>query len=75
MALVLKIDKGGIKQGNRKHKTVECDYFVVYDKGKNYLQLDTYGSKDRKILDKMSQSLRFSPEAIKQLKELLSREF
>ncbi len=40
-----------------------------------YLQIDTYGSATRKIPGKKSQSIRFSPEAIDQLKEILKRDF
>jgi hypothetical protein len=36
------------------------------------LQIDTYGSARRKIVGKKSQSMRFLPEAIKQLKEILA---
>lgn len=49
------------------HQEVECTYSMVDDE----LQIDTYGSAHRKIVGKKSQSMRFSPEAIKQLKEIL----
>ena len=75
MALVIKIEKG-FKNRHSIHKKTECSYFIVYDKaGKKYLQLETTGSEDREIPGKVSQSIQFSPEAIKQLKELLSKEF
>jgi hypothetical protein len=45
------------------------------DSGEKYLQLDTYGSKHRQEQGKQSQTLRFSPEAIEQLKIILQREF
>jgi hypothetical protein len=75
MALVIKIEKGGMKGRESVHKKTECNYFIVYDNDEKYLQLDTYGSEDRQMQGKMSQSIRFSPEALKQLKELLSKEF
>lgn len=75
MALVKDIKKG-FKDKDNIHKPTDCNYFVVYNKkGEKFLQLDTYGSADREILGKVSQSMQFSPEAIKQLKELLSKEF
>ncbi|HMU11083.1 MAG TPA: hypothetical protein PKC54_13825 [Ferruginibacter sp.] len=75
MALVTKFEKG-FKNRHTIHKRTECSYFVVYDKaGKKYFQLETIGSDDRKMPGKVSQSIQFSPEAIKQLKELLSKEF
>jgi hypothetical protein len=58
------------------HSEAECTYAVVSDEtGTKYLQLDTYGSRARKIKDKQSQSIRFSPEAIVQLKTILAHEF
>jgi len=76
MALILKMDKGGIKARTGSHKKTDCSYFIDYDKaGKKILQLDRFGSEDRKMVGRTSQSLRFSPEAIQQLKELLLKEF
>ncbi|HMO32734.1 MAG TPA: hypothetical protein PKE63_00720 [Lacibacter sp.] len=75
MALINKIEKG-FKDRDSIHKPTECSYFIVYNKkGEKFLQLDTYGSADRAIPGKVSQSIQFSPEAIAQLKELLSKEF
>ena len=56
-----------------EHPEVDCTYAVVSDAaGSRYLQIDTYDSKSRQILGKKSQSLRFSPEAIEQLKQIIS---
>lgn len=75
MALVKDIKKG-FKDRDSIHKTTECNYFIVYNKkGEKFLQLDTYGTADRELAGKLSQSMQFSPEAIKQLKELLAKEF
>jgi len=75
MALVTNLEKG-FKDRDSIHKKTECSYFIVYDKGgKKYLQFDSYGSADREFQGKVSQSIQFSPDAIKQLKELLSKEF
>ncbi len=74
MALVNKIEKG-VKSRDSIHKETECSYFIIHDGSKKYLQLDTYGSDDRKLTGKTSQSIQFSTEAIKQLKELLLKEF
>ena len=52
---------------NVAHQEVECTYSIV----DNELQIDTYGSDQRKILGKKSQSMRFSTEAIEQLKRIL----
>lgn len=75
MGLVNKIE-AGFKDRTGIHKPVECSYFIVHNKdGKKFLQLDTYGSEDRAIPGKTSQSIQFSPEAIKQLKKLFESEF
>src|SRR5262245_6398742 len=74
MALDTKIAEG-FKNRHTIHKPTECSHFILYDNGKKYLQLETTGSEDRQIPGKVSQSIQFSPEAIRQLKELLSKEF
>ena len=59
-----------------KHSEVDCTYSIVEsDKGNKYLQVDTYGSKSRKIPGKKSQTIRFSPEAVDQLKQILNKNF
>jgi len=57
-----------------RHTAVRCTYSIVTDdEGRPCLQLDTYGSSTRKILGKKSQSLRFSPEAIEQLRAVIEQ--
>jgi hypothetical protein len=75
MALVRKLDKNTQKRES-KHAETECTYSVVFhDSGEKYLQIDTYGSKERQELGAKSQAIRFSPEAIEELKIILQREF
>lgn len=74
MALVTKVEER-FKDRYSIHKPTECSYFIVHDDGKKYLQIETTGSDDRQIQGKVSQSIQFSPEAIKQLKEILSNKF
>jgi hypothetical protein len=75
MALVRNFRKG-YKERDSIHKETECSYYIVYNKkGEKLLQLDTYGSDDRMIPGKVSQSIQFSPDAINKLKEILSKEF
>lgn len=75
MALITKLERGH-KERNSIHKEVECTFFIVTDNdGKKYLQLDTYGSKDREVPGKTSQSIQFSPAALKQLHGILQKEF
>ena len=75
MAIVKKMERIELERDS-KHTEVDCTYAVLEDdKGNKYLQIDTYGSKTRKIPGKKSQSIRFSPEALKQLKEILKQNF
>ncbi len=58
------------------HSEVECTYSIVTDdRGCKYLQVDTYGSTERQIPGKKSQSIRFASEAISQLKALIAEHF
>lgn len=71
MALVKKIKKHTLER-NQVHNDVDATYTVFTDeKGKRYLQIDTYGSKNREIPGKKSQSVQFGPEGIRELKKLL----
>jgi hypothetical protein len=59
-----------------RHSDTECTYSIVTPRdGGTYLQIDTYGSAQRKIAGKKSQSIRFAPEAIRELKQILSGHF
>jgi hypothetical protein len=74
MAIIKKMERIELERDSR-HTEVDCTYSVLESEGKKLLQIDTYGSKIRKIPGKKSQSLRFSPEAIRQLKEILKKNF
>ena len=53
----------------------ECTYAVIQGTdGRKSLQIDTYGSAYRKFPNRKSQSIRFSPEAIRQLRRILAEE-
>ena len=75
MAIVRKLKRITL-EGRSSHTEVkDCTYSVVSDDaGRKFLQIDTYGSAHRKMPDKKSQSIRFSPEAIAQLKRILAEE-
>jgi len=63
-------------QVDAKHTEVDATYSLVKDKdGTPYLQIDTYGSEARKLQGKKSQSIRLSPEAVVQLREIFDRHF
>jgi hypothetical protein len=75
MAIVRHLEEQAL-QIEASHTETECTYSVVKDKdGKKYLQIDTYGSSDRKIEGKKSQSIRFSSEAVVELTGIIRRYF
>jgi hypothetical protein len=71
MALIENLNEG-FKERQKIHDKTEATYFLILDQANNkYLQIDTYGSEQRSIPGKVSQSVQFSPQAIKQLKKIL----
>ncbi len=71
MALVARLKRQDLEKWS-EHLPVECTYTVLVDhEGTRYLQLDTYGSELRQIRGKKSQSIRFTPAALAQLKTIL----
>jgi hypothetical protein len=73
MAIVRKLKRITLEHGSA-HSEVNCTYSIVYDDNGKSLQIDTYGSAHRKMPDKKSQSIRFSPEGIAQLRRILAEE-
>jgi hypothetical protein len=63
------------KDRNRVHGAVECGYTVFEECGERYLQLDTYGSPERKIPGKTSQSIRLNAESAARVKALIEKVF
>ena len=57
------------------HSEVEATVSLVESNGEKFVQIDTYGSKDRAIPGKVSQSLRLSKSAIEKLNELANKHF
>jgi hypothetical protein len=74
MAIVRKLEHVNLDRDS-KHTEVNGTYSIVEAGGEKYLQIDTYGSATRKMPGKKSQSLRFSPEALKQIKSIINLEF
>ncbi len=73
MAIIRKMEKIDLERDSR-HTEVDSTYSIIEDQqGSKYLQIDTYGSPNRQITGKKSQSIRFSPEGIEQLKEIINR--
>lgn len=72
MALVKTLTHQAIN-GSSIHSEVDCTYSIISSPdGSKSLQLDTYGSKTRKIPGKKSQSLRFDNGALSALKKIIA---
>lgn len=63
------------KERNHAHGAVDCGYTVFEADGERYLQLDTYGSAERQILGKTSQSIQLNAQSAEQLKALIGQTF
>ena len=70
MALIKDIKQLKLERPS-KHSETECTFSVINEDGRKLLQLDTYGSSGREIPGKKSQSLRFTPEALLVLKQII----
>ena len=71
MALIDHITHQSLQTFSR-HTKADCTFDVITEvDGTKYLQLDTYGSKERAILGKKSQSIRLSPSALQELKRII----
>ena len=58
-----------------RHTHVEATWYVGGDRQSRFLQIDTYGSADRKIAGKVSQSIRLDAQAARELRALIDRAF
>ena len=75
MAIVRHLEEHSL-QIEARYTETECTYSLVKDRdGTKYLQIDTYGSGERKIEGKKSQSIRFAPEAVSELRRIIARHF
>ena len=76
MAIVRKLNRITLERDTKHSEVDDCTYSIVEDEdGNKSLQIDTYGSANRKMPGKKSQSIRFSPQALEQLRRILSQEF
>ena len=73
MALVKKFDEKTIEHPSLHGETSATYSVITNEDGRKLLQIDTYGSENRQIPGKISQSLQFGPEGIEELKKILSK--
>lgn len=59
----------------RVHRPVTCGYRAFTVDGRRILQLDTYGSTERKILDKVSQTIQLDADSARELLMIIEESF
>ena len=64
-----------IKEKNSIQGKINSSYSVFDINGEKYFQIDMYGSSDRQIPGKTSQTIQFDKNAAKKIIEILSKEF
>ncbi len=74
MAIVTRIEKDDRSLGAHPTRLV-AKYIVAERDGKRVLQLNSYGSEDRQVPGKLSQTLQFTEESAYQLYRVLKAEF
>jgi hypothetical protein len=74
MALVRKMEKLSL-QFEKVHGEVDCTYSTFRDAdGRQYFQIDTYGSPERKLKGKKSQTIQLDEQVARKLIALLKSE-
>ncbi|MDD6082731.1 MAG: methionyl-tRNA formyltransferase [Oscillospiraceae bacterium] len=59
------------KERNMVHNKVRATYTTFTSDGEKYFQIDTYGSPNRELKDKISQSIQIDKEMAKELMKIL----
>ncbi|MFQ6145049.1 hypothetical protein ACLMNJ_18540 [Streptomyces seoulensis] len=59
----------------RLHGPVTCGYRTFTVDGQRVLQLDTYGSTERQILNKISQSVQLDVDSARELLKIIEESF
>jgi hypothetical protein len=75
MAFVEKVEPE-LKGMRSTHPTVVTAKYMVSERdGKKLFQLNTYGSRDREMPDKLSQTLQFSEKSARALWEVIGKTY
>jgi hypothetical protein len=75
MALVTRVSPDDREVRSLQPTQVECRYLVKEIDGRTLLQLNTYGSEQRQIEGKLSQTLQFDESSARQLWDVLRSSF
>lgn len=64
------------KSRNSVHEVVEAGYIAFTGSdGKRYVQIETYGSKSRKLQDKVSQTIQLDESGARELLKIIELAF
>lgn len=63
------------KERNSVHKPTTATYTSFVSHDRHYFQIDTYGTDDRVMPEKISQSIQIDKETAEIIVELLKKEF
>lgn len=74
MALVTKLERV-TKERHSVHGPVECAVSSFDSAGQRYLQLDTFGSAQRRNRGEMNQSIQLSADAAQELRRIIDEVF
>ena len=75
MAFVKSVEKDDREIRNAHPTQLVCKYLIGQRDGKKVIQLNSYGSSERDIPGKLSQTLQFGEDAALQLYRILGKEF
>ncbi|MBK8445252.1 MAG: hypothetical protein IPL41_00565 [Micropruina sp.] len=74
MAFITRFSKVPVAAG-RRHSDCECGWSITQRNGEVVMQLDTYGSQDRKLAQKVSQSIQLDRQRAQELLAILEQAF
>ncbi len=74
MALIRSFELKSMER-NSVHKEIGATYTPFHKDGKTFIQIDSYGTSDRQIPGKKSQSIQLDETGAKTLFAILKREF
>lgn len=72
MALVSKLHQQELERDS-VYSEVECTYTIIENENDKFLQIDTYDSANRQIKGTKSKLIRFTQDAINQLKLIITQ--
>ena len=75
MAMVVSIEKDERDFRSAHPTELVAKYLIAESSGKKVLQINTYGSNDRDVPGKLSQTLQFNELSARELFEVLQQEF